>query len=344
MRCLRGRTRVALAVTLATAAVALVSGCGEKQETLQDGPGSRIDLMLDFYVNPDHAGLLVAERLGYFDRAGLDLQTRVPSDPSAPIKQVAAGRADLAISYEPEVVTARAQGLPVKAIAAIVDEPLTSLIWLPESGIEEPSDLGGKTVATAGIPYQSDYLVSILEASGVPPGSVEEVNVGLGLLPALLGGRADAILGGFRNIEGVQLEERGGDPTVLPVDRVGVPTYDELVLVAADETIEERGEDLALFVSALAKGTAAAVDDPRLATRTVLQEGKGLDPALTAAEVKATLPLLRAAPGRPFGWMNPDEWANFAAWMKSKGLIGRLPATDEMLTTEFLPPEPDPAG
>jgi putative hydroxymethylpyrimidine transport system substrate-binding protein len=333
--------RALLALSLCVAAGAL-GACSEREERTGSSQGAPLSVMLDFYVNPDHAGLVVAERRGYFEQAGLEVDLRVPSDPSAPLKQVAAGRSDLAISYEPEVLTARSEGLPVKAIAAIVDEPLTSLIWLPESGIVDPVDLSGKTVATAGIPYQDDYLDTILDAAGVPAASVSRVNVGYGLLPALLGGEADAILGGFRNIEGVQLTERGDDPTVLPVDRVGVPTYDELVLVASDETIEERGDDLGLFISALAKGTELAIDDPELATRSVLAAGDGLDPSLTAAEVEATLPLLEPPENAPFGWMNPNEWANFAAWMKAQGLIGELPSVEESLTSEFLPPAPEP--
>lgn len=335
------RVRVLMALSLCVAAGAL-GGCSEKEERTRDGRAAPLSVMLDFYVNPDHAGLVVADRRGYFEQAGLEVDLRVPSDPSAPLKQVAAGRADLAISYEPEVLTARSEGLPVKAVAAIVDEPLTSLIWLPASGIVDPVDLSGKTVATAGIPYQDDYLDTILDAAGVPTASVSRVNVGYGLLPALLGGEADAILGGFRNIEGVQLTERGDDPTVLPVDRVGVPTYDELVLVASDETIEERPDELALFISALAKGTELAIDDPDLATRSVLAAGDGLDPSLTAAEVEATLPLLEAPENAPFGWMNPNEWANFAAWMKSQGLIDEVPSVEEAITSEFLPAAPQP--
>lgn len=336
-------SRRRIGVALLTLVVCLgLAACSEKKEEVRAGNQTQIDLMLDFYVNPDHAGLLVAERRGYFEQAGLDVNLRVPSDPSAPLKQVAAGRSDLAISYEPEVITARSQGLPVRAIAAIVDEPLTSLIWLPSSGIADPVDLSGKTVATAGIPYQADYLNTILDAAGVPAASVSQVNVGLGLLPALLGGRADAILGGFRNVEGVELTQRGDDPTILPVDEVGVPTYDELVLVASEDTIDQRPEELRLFISALAKGTTAAVGDPALATRSVLAAGDGLDPSLTAAEVAATLPLLQGSETAPYGWMNPNEWANFAAWMKAEGLIGDLPQVEEMITSDFLPPAPEP--
>ncbi len=168
----------------------------------------------------------------------------MPSDPSAPIREVAAGRVDLAISYEPEVLLAHDQGLPVKAVGALVDRPLTSLISLPEAGIATVSDLRGKTIATAGIPYQADFLDEILSRRGMSLDDVTQVDVGLNLLPAVLSGRADAMLGGFRNIEGVDLAERGRDPRVVPVDRIGIPTYDELVLVASSDRIADDPEPI----------------------------------------------------------------------------------------------------
>ena len=204
--------RAALAAAVLALALGLAA-CGEKSEDVVSAEAQPFDLALDFYVNPDHAGIYTAIEQGFFERAGLAVAPRVPSDPSAPIKEVAAGRADLAISYEPEVLLAREQGLDVIAVAALVDEPLTSLITLPESGVAEPADLQGKTVATAGIPYQSDYLATILSEAGVQSDSVEEVSVGFNLLPAILGGQADAILGGFRNVEGVDLTLRGENPT-----------------------------------------------------------------------------------------------------------------------------------
>ena len=118
------------------------------------------------------------------------------------------------------------------AVAALVPQPLTSLISLPEAGIATPADLEGKTIATAGIPYQADFLETILDGEGLSLDDVEQKDVGLNLLPAVLSGSADAMLGGFLNVEGVDLDERGLDPRVVPVDELGIPTYDELVLVA----------------------------------------------------------------------------------------------------------------
>jgi putative hydroxymethylpyrimidine transport system substrate-binding protein len=328
-----------LATALATLALAGGVAACEKDEDLDSAQAQPIDLALDFYVNPDHAGLYVGLEQGYFERAGLDVTPRVPSDPSAPVKEVAAGRADLAISYEPEVMLAREQGLDVVAIAAIVDEPLTSLIHLPAAGIAKTADLRGKTIATAGIPYQSDYLSTILGEVGVQSSEVQEVNVGFSLLPALLGGRADAILGGFRNVEGVDLAQRGESPVVQPVDELGVPTYDELVLIAKGSEIDERREELRLFVSALAKGTAAALKDPVGADRAVLAAGNGLDPVLNRAEIDATLPLLARTPKEPYGQMDAAEWELFGSWMAENGLISEVPSMDELLTNELLPPE-----
>jgi putative hydroxymethylpyrimidine transport system substrate-binding protein len=333
------RARVALAATALLAALALAA-CGEKEETLGTGQPEPFDLALDFYVNPDHAGVFTAIDNGYFERAGLAVTPRVPSDPSAPIKEVAAGRADLAISYEPEVLLAREQDLDIQAVGAIVDQPLTSLISLPAGGIATPADLRGKTVATAGIPYQSDYLETILADVNLSPSDVNEVNVGLNLLPALLGNKAQAILGGFLNVEGVDLTQRGDNPTVVPVDQLGVPTYDELVLIAQRSRVEDDPGAIRLFISALANGTRDAIANPEAATQSILRAGQGLDPKLTRAEIDATLPLLAPEPGQPFGQMDAEEWDLFASWMADRGLISEVPEADEVLTNELLPPPP----
>ena len=332
-----------LAAVLAGAALALgmVACGGDDDETGATAEPQRIDLALDFYVNPDHAGVFAALEKGYFEQKGLDVRPRVPSDPSAPIKQVAAGRADLAISYEPEVLLAKDQGLDVVSVAAIVDSPLTSLISVSKAGIQSAADLDGKTIATAGIPYQSDYLETILASADLGPSDVDEVNVGFNLLPAVIGGRADAMLGGFRNVEGVDLSLRGLNPRVVPVDELGVPTYDELVLVANGSAVEEDPKRIRDFISALAEGTAYAVAHPQEASNFILDAGRGLDPPLTRAEINATLPLLEPEPGRPYGFMDEAEWSAFAEWMADQELLAEgAPEPGDVLTNELLPPVP----
>ena len=327
---------LALLAVLLCAGALVLAGCGEKDE---GGRADRdeVSLMLDFYPNADHAGIYFAEQRGFFRDAGLELSIAEPSDPAAPIRQVAAGQVDIAISYEPEVLIARDEGLPVVAIASLVDEPLTSMIWLPESGIQSVSDLGGRTVATAGIPYQEGYLKTILERAGVPAEEVQTASVGYSLLPTLLSGRADAMLGGFRNVEGVDLRLRGRRPTVIPVDQLGVPTYDELVLVANEERIAEDPEALRLFLAALERGTAGVVETPEAGTAALLAASPGLDPPLTAAEVAATVPLLAKDEGELYGELDAERWGRFAAWMRDNGLVESLVDAEEAVTNELLP-------
>jgi putative hydroxymethylpyrimidine transport system substrate-binding protein len=333
----------ALAALLLALALGL-SACGEKSE----GGGAEkepLSLTLDFYPNPDHVGIYMAQKLGYFADAGLDVSIQTPSDPAAPIKQVAAGTTDVAISYEPEVVLAADKGLDVVAVGALVNRPLTSMIWLKSSKIGGVRDLRGKTIATAGIPYQDAYLKTILGRVGLTPDDVKAVNVGYGLLPAIVGGRAQAMLGGFVNVEGVDLRLRGKEPVVTPVDKLGVPSYDELVFVTRGEELESDAQSIRLFLSAVARGTAAAVENPGAATKALLAANPDLDPKLTRAEVDATLPLLGAAASAgsggeaksPYGYMDPTAWERFIGWMRDNGLITSHPAAGDLLSNEYLP-------
>jgi putative hydroxymethylpyrimidine transport system substrate-binding protein len=326
------RLRIAIGAALAVA-VAGMAACGN-----DDGGGTQpFDLALDFYVNPDHAGIYEGIDKGYFEDAGLDLSPQVPSDPSAPIKQVAAGRVDLAISYEPELMLARDHGLDVVAVGALVNGPLTSLISLPAGGIDDPADLEGKTVVTAGIPYQAAYLQTILDRAGVDPDTVDQVDVGFNLMPPLISGRADAMFGGFLNVEGVDLARRGLDPKVVPVNRLGVPTYDELVLVADADRLREDPGPIRDFLAALQRGTIAAERDPAAATEAVLAAGDGLDPDLTRAEINATLPHLVAPGDDPYGYMDPRSWERFSRYLAGNGLIDRPQPAGELLTNDLLP-------
>jgi putative hydroxymethylpyrimidine transport system substrate-binding protein len=323
------------ATALAVAALALAVGltaCGEKSEDVTAGEQTPFSLTLDFYPNPDHAGIYMAEKLGYFADAGLDVSIQTPSDPSAPIKQVAAGETDLAISYEPEVVLAAEQGLDVVAVGALVDKPLTSMIWLKDSGIGGIAGLRGKTIATAGIPYQDAYLKTILARANLSPDDVKTVNVGFGLLPAILGGRADAMLGGFRNVEGVDLRMRGKAPVVTPVDRLGVPTYDELVLVAQRQRLEDDPEAIRFFLAALARGTAAAVKSPGATVDALRAANRELEPKLTRAEVDATLPLLARSQE-----MSSSQWEGFIAWMRENELISSAPPPSQVISNDYVP-------
>jgi putative hydroxymethylpyrimidine transport system substrate-binding protein len=322
---------------LAVLLVATLAGCGEKDDVLEPAGSKRVELMLDYFPNADHAGIYAAQAGGHFEQAGLSVEIRQPPDPAAPIKQVAAGRVDLAISYEPEVLRARDQGLRVISVGAIVREPLTSIISLPEAKIDSPSDLRGKTVGTAGIDYQSAYLQTILREAGVPAGSVTERNVGFSLTPALLTGRVDAVLGAFWNYEGTELRLRGRRPRIIRMDEAGVPSYDELVLVANEDALERDGDKIRAFIGALSRGTRDLRREPDEAIDGLLEANPDLDPELQRAVVDVTLPLFLPPRDMPFAWQDPREWDAFAAWMHDNELLENPPVVRSAYDNGLLP-------
>jgi putative hydroxymethylpyrimidine transport system substrate-binding protein len=310
---------------------ALAAGCGEKEEQLSPGSPEKLELMLDFFPNADHAGIYAAQAGGHFKEVGLDVDIRQPPDPAAPLKQVAAGRVDLAISYEPEVLRARDKGLAVEAVGALVQAPLTSIISLPGAGIRRPEDLNGKVVGTAGIDYQAAYLAAITKQAGA---KAEERNVGFNLVPSLLAKKVDAILGGFWNYEAIDLEQRKKHPKVIRLEDVGVPDYDELVFVANADRHDDR---IKRFVAALDRGNEDLRKNPDAALKGLLDANPDLDPKLQREVVDVTLPLFRPPHGKPYGWQDPKEWNAFAHWMRDNELLDNLVDARGAYTNEYLP-------
>jgi putative hydroxymethylpyrimidine transport system substrate-binding protein len=335
-------TRLALAILLALALP--LAGCGEKEEpgAASQGEPDDLRLVLDYFPNADHAGLYAAQATGEFARAGLDVEIKAPPDPSAPLKLLRAGRADLVLSYEPELLLARDKGADdLIAVGALVQRPLTSLIALPGSGIRSAGDLAGKRVGTAGISYQSAYLKTILAEAGVDAGSVKETGVGFDLVRPLLTGRVDATLGAFWNYEGTDLERRGRNPVILRMDELGVPTYNELVFVARRGDFDEDGASrIRRFLQATARGHDALRRDPATGIDALMKASSGLDRGLQAAVVKATLPVFFPQDEeRTFGWQDPAQWDAYGRWMEANGLLTRPPNAARALTNEFLPGE-----
>ena len=329
--------RLACLAALLPALTLALAGCGEKEDALEPTGSKRVELMLDYFPNADHAGIYAAQAAGYFEQAGLDVAIRQPPDPAAPIKQVAAGRVDLAISYEPEVLRARDLGVNVVSVGAIVQKPLTAIISLPEAKIRDPADLRGKTVGTAGIDYQSAYLQTILADAGVPANSVRERNVGFAFSPALITGKIDAALGAFWNYEGTELRLRGKKPRIIRVEDAGVPTYNELVLVANEDALERDASKIRAFIGAVSRGTRDLRADPDAAIDGLLEANPDLDPELQRAVVEVTLPLFFPPAGKPFGWQSSREWDAFAAWMEDNQLLENPADPQASYDNELLP-------
>jgi putative hydroxymethylpyrimidine transport system substrate-binding protein len=308
--------------------VAIAAGCGgSAAATSTRAPATparqKVTIQLDWYPNPDHIGLYTAIDRGFFARAGLSVDPISPSDVSDAIKLVAAGRVDLGISYEPELLFAQQQHIPAVAVAAIVPTALNSVIARADRGIHSIADLRGKTVGEDGSASTDAYLTAVLRHAGLnPQTAVHRVNVGFNLLPAILSGRVDAIIGGFQNIEGIEAAREGVHTAVFPVDHFGVPSYDELVLIANPSRM--RGDPgyrsmVARFVHALSAATAWARRHPAAAVAVMDRESYRDYKNIIATSVPATLRLLHTTA------LDPAAWSRFGMWMYRAGLLKSRP-------------------
>jgi putative hydroxymethylpyrimidine transport system substrate-binding protein len=298
--------------------------------------GRKVTLTLDWTPNPDHIGFYYARDSGLFARAGLDVAIRAPSDPTAPLKLVGVGKSDLAVSYEQELFFAAAKRLSVVAVAAVVPQPLNSVIAI-EPQIRSLHDLAGRKIGITGVPSDYATLDTLLQSVGLTRKDVQVISVGYNLLPALLAHRVDAVLGAYRNVEGIQLELRGLRPRVIPVDRAGVPTYDELVLVASKtrlRTDPSYRSAVKSFVGAFLAGTAEARSHPSRALA-ILRRVTASDAKFLARATPATLSLLAGRGG--VGCLRVSDWQRFGEWMLGRGLLKQRVPAASVVNASFLP-------
>jgi putative hydroxymethylpyrimidine transport system substrate-binding protein len=314
-------------VLLASLALA---ACGAKTDTLKptSANSQSLSLMLDWLPNADHVGLYQALADGGFKAAGLNVSVHVPANPATPLQLLQAGKVDLAISYEPELLLARDKGAPLVAIGAIVQRPLTSIISLRSKHITSPAQLRGRTVGDAGIPYQHAYLQTILKHAGVPTSSVKEVNVGSNLVGSMLSGRVGATLGAYWNYEAIQLQQAGKHPNVIHVENAGIPDYDELVLVTTEKALANANttSELRRFIQALGRGYQAVRANPQAGINALTSANPSLSAKLQQASVAATLPAFFPTTNQPWGWMTTSRWTAYGQWMLRQHLISN-PAT-----------------
>jgi putative hydroxymethylpyrimidine transport system substrate-binding protein len=330
------RARVAAAGVAALALLA--AGCGGSSTASGSAQATHVRVLLDWFPNPDHIGFYTAQAHGDFTRQGLDVTLTPPSDQSDPLKLVSTGRVPLGVSYEPDTLIARAQGLHVTAVAAVVPVALNSLIAPDTSPVKSPAQLAGHTIGAPGLPSDDVYLSAIYQHYGIDPKTVHKVNVSTDLVVAMLSRKVDATIDGYRNVEAIQLADRGLRPMVVPVTAAGVPPYDELVLVANSEKLASDAgyrSTVRRFVAGLVAGTKAAIANPTVAERALAPVAKGYRRALLDKMVDATAPLLRNP--RAVGWLDIARWQSFADWMLARKLLPRHVDAKAAATNSYLP-------
>ncbi|MGV0298010.1 ABC transporter substrate-binding protein [Klebsiella aerogenes] len=219
----------------------------------QASANEKLTLVLDWYINPDHAPIMVAEQIGAFRDAGLDVNIIPPSDPALPPRLVAARQADLAITYQPQVHFFADEGLPLVRVGTLIHSPLNTVIAL-DPRIKSPANLQGKKVGYSVSGIEQATLATMAQHANIDPNSIKLINVNFQLTSALLAGQVDAVIGGYRNIEALELKLQGKRPVVMNVEDYGVPAYDELVIVV--NKAEVNAPKIKKFLDALQQGVS----------------------------------------------------------------------------------------
>jgi len=312
-----------LVLLLAVFASVIVVACSESEP-------EDIVVTLDWFQNANHVGVYEAVDKGYFSDENLNVTVEPPADPAAILGLVASGESDFAFYYQPDLLQARQEGIPVVAVAGIVQRPLNSIMALKSSGITRPSDLVGKKIGTPGLPWNEAMLTTKLEADGVSRDDVEVIDVGWTVSQSLMAGTVDAIIGVYWTYESIIMENEGHESNVLMPDDWGVPSYYELVLVTSEDNVKNNSGMVEKFVKAFNKGYAQAADDPQgsIDTMISLNPDAEIDEATDREGVELLAPLWKSADA-PVGSFDGARWELLVTWMKTQELLGdSLVATD----------------
>lgn len=283
----------------------------------------KVTLMLDWFVNPDHAPIIVAQEKGFFADAGLEVEVVAPADPSDPPKLVAAGKADYAISYQPQLHLQVHEGLPLARIGTLVATPLNCLMVKADGPVRALADLKGRKIGYSVSGVEEALVGQILKTAGLTMADIEMVNVNWSLSPALIAGQVDATIGGYRNFELTQMRLEGADGKCFPVEESGVPTYDELIFIANPARLDKARA--ARFLQAVERGAQYMVNHPEEAHQLFSATAPDLGDELNTEAWNATLPRFSQSPAA----LDQGRYARFEQFLLEAGLVDRpLPVAD----------------
>ncbi|MCW9697859.1 MULTISPECIES: ABC transporter substrate-binding protein [unclassified Avibacterium] len=280
----------------------------------------KLTLLLDWFVNPDHAAIIVAQQKGFFAENGLQVEIVEPADPSMPPKLVAAGQADLAVDYQPQLQMQVAEGLPLVRVGTLISTPLNSLVVLKDSGIEQIADLKGKKIGYSVSGFEDALLGEMLKSASLSLNDVELVNVNWSLSPALFSGQVDAVIGAFRNFELNQMDIEKKPGKAFYPEEQGVPMYDELILVANRNQLSR--QKIRAFLTALEQASVYILNHPQQSWQSfVSYKPQDLDNELNRLAWRDTLPRLSLRPSA----LDNARYEKMAKFMQQQGLIKQVP-------------------
>ena len=327
-------------ISLLLVCTLLLCGCSASPNHEKNNELKELDVVLDWYPNALHAFLYVAMEKGYYEEEGLKINIRFPSNANDAISLVAAGRADIGLYYQQDVIQVRAQqNVPVKSIGAVVQAPLNIVLSLSEENITTPNDLAGKTSGYAGTELSEALIRSIMEYVGADYSDVTMIDVGFDLMSSMTTGNVDATIGCLVNHEVPQMEEEGFSVNWFDLDDYGVPTYYEGVFLANDSMIADDPETLAAFLRASARGFADMKANPEEALAILLanqnEENFPLSETVERQSMAVLLPLMETEDAL-FLSQSDACWQENIDWMRSQVLIdGEVNVDDVRVNLEY---------
>lgn len=279
----------------------------------------KLTVLLEWFVNPDHAPLVIAREKGLFAEAGLEVELIPPSDASAVPRLVSAGQADIGVHYQPNLYLDHDAGLPLKRFGTLVETPLNTVTVLADGPIKSLADLKGKRVGFSVSGFEDAMLGRMLATSGLTKDDVELINVNFSLSPSLISGQVDATLGGFRNFELTQMRIEGHPGRAFFPEEHGVPVYDELIFVTRDELAGDIR--LPRFLTAVEQAAVFITNHPEEAWQMFVKAYPSLNDPLNAQAFTDTLPRFAKRPAA----LDHGRYARFGAFMAESGLIKSAP-------------------
>jgi putative hydroxymethylpyrimidine transport system substrate-binding protein len=315
-------TRIALRRIFRSIAAAALVGFALAPTSDGASAADRLTVLLDWFVNPDHAPLVIAMETGFFAEAGLAVELVAPADPNDPPKLVAAGKADLAVSYQPQLHLQAAAGLPVVRVGTLVATPLNSLVVLADGPIGTIANLKGRRIGFSVGGFEDALLAAMLGRYGLRLADVTLVNVNFNLSQSLLAGQVDAVIGAFRNFELNQLALEGRPGRAFFPEEEGVPPYDELVFLAHRDRLDD--PRLPRFLEAVERAIAFLVNHPEESWQSFIRAYPDLADPLNERAWRDTLPRFAHSPAA----LDAGRYRRFAAFLVEHGLIEAAPALE----------------
>ena len=275
-----------------------------------------LTLILDWFPNVDHLPIYAARQQGLFAEEGLEIKIISPSDTADGLKMAASGNVDIAVSYEPQTIIAAARGLDVMVFARLIEHPLTTLLFLKDSGMQSPKDLEGKKIG-----YTVPGLMDVLLSAFAKVNDIQDyraINVGFAIVQSLTANKVDAVMGPFKTYETVTMAHKGYEVGYFELEKWGIPDYDELIFITSKKNMLKNQAAMAGFRRVMDRAITQVRQNPQQAFKDYLKQVPEADRKIESDAFKLTLPYYAT-----HQQLDVNQWQLFADFALKYGLIDK---------------------